>query len=259
MSAILSVQSLSVQFGALKAVHDVSFEAHPGRITAVIGPNGAGKSSLFNLISGAIRPTAGSVRFDGRDVTGQAPHQLLANGLSRSFQITNLFFDLTVRENLRLAAQFLERGRGLFRPLVRSTIASHRVDELLGQFELRSKADELAALGLVIEAFGPGAVLVRETPALLGKTDAAGLVRDIADDLTENGQALALKERLEEACSTMACHGSVRAGRRLNGAEMNALLRQMEVTERSDQCNHGRPTWRQLTMKELDGLFLRGR
>jgi len=144
MSAILSVQSLSVQFGALKAVHDVSFEAHPGRITAVIGPNGAGKSSLFNLISGAIRPTAGSVRFDGRDVTGQAPHQLLANGLSRSFQITNLFFDLTVRENLRLAAQFLERGRGLFRPLVRSTIASHRVDELLGQFELRSKADELA-------------------------------------------------------------------------------------------------------------------
>lgn len=144
MSAILSVQGLSVQFGALKAVHDVSFEAQPGRITAVIGPNGAGKSSLFNLISGAIRPTAGSVRFDGRDVTSQAPHRLLANGLSRSFQITNLFFDLTVRENLRLAAQFLERGRGLFRPLVRSTIAAHRVDELLGQFELRAKADELA-------------------------------------------------------------------------------------------------------------------
>lgn len=144
MSAILSVQGLSVQFGALKAVHDVSFETQPGRITAVIGPNGAGKSSLFNLISGAIRPTAGSVCFDGRDVTGQAPHQLLANGLSRSFQITNLFFDLTVRENLRLAAQFLERGRGLFRPLVRSSIAAHRVDELLGQFELRAKADDLA-------------------------------------------------------------------------------------------------------------------
>lgn len=144
MSAILSVQGLSVQFGALKAVHDVSFEAQAGRITAVIGPNGAGKSSLFNLISGAIRPTAGSVRFDGRDVTGQAPHHLLANGLSRSFQITNLFFDLTVRENMRLAAQFLEHGRGLFRPLVRSTTASHRVDELLGQFELRGKADELA-------------------------------------------------------------------------------------------------------------------
>lgn len=144
MSAILSVQGLSVQFGALKAVHDVSFEAQPGRITAVIGPNGAGKSSLFNLISGAIRPTAGAVRFEGEDVTGQAPHQLLANGLSRSFQITNLFFDLTVRENLRLAAQFLERGRGLFRPLAHSTTASQRVDELLDQFDLRAKADELA-------------------------------------------------------------------------------------------------------------------
>jgi branched-chain amino acid transport system ATP-binding protein len=144
MSAILSVQGLSVQFGALKAVHDVSFEAQPGRITAVIGPNGAGKSSLFNLISGAIRPTAGAVRFEGEDVTGQSPHQLLASGLSRSFQITNLFFDLTVRENLRLAAQFLERGRGLFRPLDRSTTAAQRVDELLDQFDLRAKADELA-------------------------------------------------------------------------------------------------------------------
>jgi branched-chain amino acid transport system ATP-binding protein len=144
MSAILSVHGLSVQFGALKAVHDVSFEAQPGRITAVIGPNGAGKSSLFNLISGAIRPTAGAVRFEGEDVTGQAPHQLLAHGLSRSFQITNLFFDLTVRENLRLAAQFLERGRGLFRPLAHSTTAWQRVDELLDQFDLRAKADELA-------------------------------------------------------------------------------------------------------------------
>lgn len=144
MSAILSVQGLSIQFGALKAVQNVSFEAQTGRITAVIGPNGAGKSSLFNLISGAIRPTAGSVRFDGRDVTGQPPHQLLGSGLSRSFQITHLFFELSVRENLRLAAQFLEGGRGLFRPLACSTTASQRVDELLGQFDLRAKAEELA-------------------------------------------------------------------------------------------------------------------
>lgn len=144
MSAILSVQGLSVQFGALKAVNDVSFEARQGAITAVIGPNGAGKSSLFNLISGAIRPTAGSVRFDGSDVTGQAPHQLLGSGLSRSFQITNLFFDLTVRENLRLAAQFLERGRGLLRPVGRSATALRRVDELLDQFDLGGQADSLA-------------------------------------------------------------------------------------------------------------------
>lgn len=144
MSAILSVQGLSVQFGALKAVQGVSFEAQSGGITAVIGPNGAGKSSLFNLISGAIRPTSGTVHFEGVDVTGLAPHQLLGSGLSRSFQITNLFFELTVRENLRLAAQFLERGRGMFRPLAQSTVAWQRVDELLSQFDLRARADELA-------------------------------------------------------------------------------------------------------------------
>jgi len=118
-----------------------------------------------------------------------------------------------------------------------------------------ARADELASLGLVIESFGPGAVLVRETPALLGKTDAAALVRDIADDLAENGQALALKERLEEVCSTMACHGSVRAGRRLNGAEMNALLREMEATPHSGQCNHGRPTYVELKLADIEKLF----
>ncbi len=118
-----------------------------------------------------------------------------------------------------------------------------------------AKADELAALGLVVEPFGPGAVLVRETPALLGETDAAGLVRDIADDLAENGQALALKERLEDVCSTMACHGSVRAGRRLTAPEMNALLRQMEATPHSGQCNHGRPTYVELKLADIERLF----
>jgi DNA mismatch repair protein MutL len=118
-----------------------------------------------------------------------------------------------------------------------------------------ARADELAALGLVVEPFGPGAVLVREVPALLGETDAAGLIRDIADDLAENGQALALKERLEEVCSTMACHGSVRAGRRLAAAEMNALLRQMEATPHSGQCNHGRPTYVELKLADIERLF----
>ena len=118
-----------------------------------------------------------------------------------------------------------------------------------------ARADELAALGLVVEQFGPGAVLVRETPALLGETDAAGLVRDIADDLAENGQALALKERLEDVCSTMACHGSVRAGRRLSAPEMNALLRQMEATPHSGQCNHGRPTYVELKLADIERLF----
>jgi DNA mismatch repair protein MutL len=118
-----------------------------------------------------------------------------------------------------------------------------------------ARADELAALGLMIEPFGPGAVLVREVPALLGETDAAGLIRDIADDLAENGQALALKERLEDVCSTMACHGSVRAGRRLSAPEMNALLRQMEATPHSGQCNHGRPTYVELKLADIERLF----
>jgi len=118
-----------------------------------------------------------------------------------------------------------------------------------------AKAEELAALGLAVEAFGPGAVLVRETPALLGETDVQGLVRDIADDLAENGQALALKERLEDVCSTMACHGSVRAGRRLTAPEMNALLRQMEATPHSGQCNHGRPTYVELKLADIERLF----
>jgi DNA mismatch repair protein MutL len=120
---------------------------------------------------------------------------------------------------------------------------------------LSDRAGELADLGLVIEAFGPGAVLVRETPALLGDCDVAGLVRDIADDLAETGAALALKERLGAVCGTMACHGSVRAGRRLSAAEMNALLRQMEATPHSGQCNHGRPTYVELKLADIEKLF----
>lgn len=118
-----------------------------------------------------------------------------------------------------------------------------------------AKADELAALGLVIESFGPGAILVRETPAMLGETYVHGLIRDIADDLAENGQALALSERLADVCSTMACHGSVRAGRRLSATEMNALLRQMEATPHSGQCNHGRPTYVELKLADIEKLF----
>jgi DNA mismatch repair protein MutL len=114
---------------------------------------------------------------------------------------------------------------------------------------------ELADLGLLLEPFGPGAVLVREIPALLGDTDVGGLVRDIADDLAEHGAALALQERLQEVCSTMACHGSVRAGRRLTGAEMDALLRQMEATPHSGQCNHGRPTYVELKLADIERLF----
>jgi DNA mismatch repair protein MutL len=118
-----------------------------------------------------------------------------------------------------------------------------------------ARKDELAELGLVIDAFGPGAVVVREVPALLGVTNAEELVRDLADELAAFGQALGLKERLEEICGTMACHGSVRAGRRLTAAEMDALLREMEATPHSGQCNHGRPTYVELKLADIERLF----
>ncbi len=120
---------------------------------------------------------------------------------------------------------------------------------------LGARVEELAQLGLVIEPFGPGAMLVRETPALLGHIDAAGLLKDLVDDVAELGEAHALKERLEEVCSSMACRGSVRAGRRLTGDEMNALLRQMEATPFSGQCNHGRPTYVELKLSDIEKLF----
>jgi len=120
---------------------------------------------------------------------------------------------------------------------------------------LISRSDELAELGLVIESFGPATVVVREVPALLGKTDVHGLLRDLADELAEFGTALSLKEKLESICGTMACHGSVRAGRQLNQAEMDALLRQMEATPHSGQCNHGRPTYVELKLADIERLF----
>ncbi|OAB55432.1 DNA mismatch repair protein MutL [Phormidium willei BDU 130791] len=120
---------------------------------------------------------------------------------------------------------------------------------------LLARAAELGELGLVVEAFGPGALAVRETPALLGQPDVQGLLRDLADELAEWDQALSLKERLEEVCGTLACHGSVRAGRQLNAAEMNALLRQMEATPHSGQCNHGRPTYVELKLADIERLF----
>jgi DNA mismatch repair protein MutL len=120
---------------------------------------------------------------------------------------------------------------------------------------LVERAEEFAELGLVLEGFGPGAVVVREVPAMLGEVDAAALVRDLADELAELGEALSLKERLEDVAATMACHGSIRAGRRLNVEEMNALLRQMEATLHAGQCSHGRPTYVELRLADIEKLF----
>ncbi len=120
---------------------------------------------------------------------------------------------------------------------------------------LEARAPELSDFGLDLERFGPSAMLVRSVPAALGTTDVRGLVTDLADELAAFGEALSLKERLDAVAGTMACHGSVRAGRILSVAEMNALLREMEVTPHSGQCNHGRPTWIKLAHGDIEKLF----
>jgi DNA mismatch repair protein MutL len=129
-----------------------------------------------------------------------------------------------------------------------------QLDEYMVETLLNRK-DELLDLGLAIESFGSGTIIIRETPAMLGEVDAKGLVYELVDNISEYGETLALKEKIEQLAGTMACHGSVRAGRSLNINEMNALLRQMEQTPRSGQCNHGRPTYIELKRKDIETLF----
>ncbi len=139
-------------------------------------------------------------------------------------------------------------SQGLLLPEV-VDLTSDEADRLEKHFEA------FAQLGLTMERFGEDAVMVRETPAMLGEVDIKGLVQSLADDLSSLGETLALKERLEEVCSSMACHGSIRSGRRMTGEEMNALLRQMEATPYSGQCNHGRPTYVELKLADIERLF----
>ena len=120
---------------------------------------------------------------------------------------------------------------------------------------LLSHSEEFEKLGLVMESFGHGSIMVRETPALLGEVAVKKLIRDLVDEISEHGAAFSLKERLEHVCSTMACHGSVRSGRRLSAVEMNALLREMEAVPYSGQCNHGRPTYVELSLADIERLF----
>ncbi|GGC67370.1 DNA mismatch repair endonuclease MutL [Chelatococcus reniformis] len=144
-------------------------------------------------------------------------------------------------------------GRGIARQLL---LVPEVVDlDPLEADRVVAAADDLEPLGLVVESFGPGAVCVREVPALIAQGDVRRLVRDVADTLAEWGQSSALDERLEHVLATMACHGSVRAGRRLKPEEMNALLRAMEATPLSGQCNHGRPTYVELKLSDIERLF----
>ena len=154
-----------------------------------------------------------------------------------------------VYEQMKLA---MAEGRVVSQSLLIPEIVDLEREEVA---RLMARVDDLAAMGLGLEAFGPTSVLVRDLPALLGDCDIGGLVRDLVDDLTEHGELLALKERMAEICGDHACRHSVRSGRRLNADEMNALLRQMEATPHSGQCNHGRPTYVELKLKDIERLF----
>ncbi|MEA9599752.1 ABC transporter ATP-binding protein [Polynucleobacter sp. AP-Sanab-80-C2] len=142
--AILKANNLSKRFGGLVAVDNISFEVVPFGVTSIIGPNGAGKSTLFNLLSGTFRPDSGSVLLNDQNVTGMNPEERLFSGMARSFQITNLFFDLTVIDNLRLASQTLHPRSYLYLPLSKCELALARADELLVEFGLLDSRNQLA-------------------------------------------------------------------------------------------------------------------
>src|SRR5258705_2802687 len=145
--------------------------------------------------------------------------------------------------------QAMENGDVKGRPLLVAEIGDRDESEAS---RVLAGGEELSAVGLVVESFGPGALLVREIPALLGQIDVKALIRDLADDLTESESLSSLKERLDHVSATLACHMSVRSGRRLNAEEMNALLRDMESTPHSGQCNHGRPTYVELKLAAIE-------
>ncbi|KGJ05821.1 DNA mismatch repair protein MutL [Paracoccus halophilus] len=151
----------------------------------------------------------------------------------------------------RLKAQAAENGIASQALLIPEIVELSEADAA----RILSIADDLAALGLVIEPFGGGAIAVREVPALIRQIDAPRLIRDILDDLEDQGASDRLRARVDAVLSSMACHGSVRSGRRMNADEMNALLREMERVPKSGQCNHGRPTWIELKLADIERLF----
>ena len=142
--AILKASNLSKRFGGLAAFDDISFEVAPLGVTSIIGPNGAGKSTLFNLLSGTFKPDSGSVFLKDQDLTRMNPEERLFAGMARSFQITNLFFDLSVIDNLQIASQVLEPKQYLYLPLSKSSMALARADELLVEFGLLDSRNQLA-------------------------------------------------------------------------------------------------------------------
>jgi DNA mismatch repair protein MutL len=266
--------STTVAIGALGALRPASAPSLPGwRPSSPSLPRGfadaalayqaplAGADALATDILGGVDQLSAPPA--PADVATPAPDQVL--GAARA-QIHETYIVAQTADGIVIVDQHAAHERLVYERMkheldaggiARQTLLIPEVVELDESAAARvaARAAEFAELGLVLEPFGPGAVVVREVPALLGDTDVKSLVRDLADELAEHGEALALKERLGDVCGTMACHGSVRAGRRLTQPEMDALLRQMEATPHSGQCNHGRPTYVELKLADIERLF----
>jgi len=197
---VLETDGLTKRFGELTAVDAVSLEVEDGEFRSVIGPNGAGKTTTFNLITGALTPTEGTVRFRGEDITNMSPHNRIGRGLGRSFQITNVFGGLTVRENVRIAAQAVHSddinlGAAMFRDKTSFEDISDRTTEVLDQIGLRDRSDELAEtlaygdqrrleIGLVL-ATDPKLVMLDEPTAGMSSEETEstmGLISDVLAD-----------------------------------------------------------------------------
>ncbi|MAW81728.1 MAG: DNA mismatch repair endonuclease MutL [Parvularcula sp.] len=226
-------------------------------------PDDSGLSDRSRGFDGAEAPSARTEAEDAPTASGHVPDYPL--GAARA-QLHETYVVAQTPDGLVIVDQHaaherlvyekmktaLEGGKVPSQGLLLPEVVDLTTDEAA---RLEPLMEDFAALGLVMERFGDDAVMVRETPAMLGEVDIKGLVQSLVDDLSSLGQGLALKERLAEVCSSMACHGSVRSGRRLNAEEMNALLRQMEATPHSGQCNHGRPTYVELKLADIERLF----
>lgn len=229
---------------AQATAHDGFAEATQSPFDGLDAPSGDTRAGIINVPESSLDRPLGAVRAQVHEnyIVAQTRDGLVIVDQHAAHE--RLVYE-------RLKASLANGGvatQGLLIPAIVS-LDSDDADILV------SRADELAQLGLVLEGFGEAAIAVRETPALLGDTDIEGLVKDIAAELRSIGSARALRDKLEAVASRMACHGSVRSGRRLSPDEMNALLRAMEATPYSGQCNHGRPTYVALKLSDIERLF----
>jgi DNA mismatch repair protein MutL len=234
----------------------------PGFATPAAVPGWQGAFADLGAYAGRVEPLEAPPQADSTDQQDGLPPPL---GVARG-QLHETYVIAQTADGIVIVDQHAAHERLVYERMKKAMAARGVARQILlipevveldeaEAARLAARASEFAELGFVLEAFGEGAVVVREVPAIFGKLDVAGLVRDLADDLAELDEALSLKERLEHVCGTIACHGSVRAGRRLTAEEMNALLREMEATPHSGQCNHGRPTYVELKLTDIERLF----